>query len=448
MNNHPLQEALLALPDNALESIISSIFMPSLFKALGFEPVEYIPQYFTGNGTVDYAARHNTPNDIFVQTKSNPHLLIELKSRNINLSDGSTQYNSTIKQIQNYLGADAKNCQSVEWGIITNSKNIQLFRRHGKLIYPATLNIEITASNILEVVTDIKQKIENPQRSLTVAVYNNKGGVGKTTTTINLAAALTWMDKKVLIIDFDPNQRDLTNSLGIKNLTEIFYNCLEDKENRVDISTAIIPFKAKSPKSSKQLIFDVIPADNKLFDTDESKLRQEIKINRLRQVLVGLKNQYDYILIDAPPNWRFFSQSAVCAADVVLIPTKHNSMSSLENAAITISQFIPEIQEYRKDGSPIALPIFFNGEKITEAAKIVAQKELDNIINRFKHDHNFNLLPYIYPRYTPAAKKRDIFELPSYASIAGAVFSRTPAAYKDKTAYDYYKNLAKEHFVL
>jgi hypothetical protein len=123
-------------------------------------------------------------------------------------------------------------------------------------------------------------------------------------------------------------------------------------------------------------------------------------------------------------------------------------MPSLENAAITISQYIPEIQEYRKSGTPIALPIFFNGEKISEAAKIVAQKELDNIINRFKHDHNFNLLPYIYPRYTPAAQKRDIFELPNYASIAGAAFSRTPAAYRDKTAYDYYKNLAKEYFLL
>ncbi len=174
-----------------------------------------------------------------------------------------------------------------------------------------------------------------------------------------------------------------------------------------------------------------------------------MKFHSLRQTLTSLKPEYDYILIDSPPNWRFFSVSAVHAADVVLIPTKHNNIFSLENAAIAIKQFIPGVQQTRKDGGPIALPIFFNGEKIPEAQKITAYQAIDNLIEQAKKnkENKFDLLPYFYPRYTQAKKDRHIFELPSYAHIANAAFSRVPAAYKDKTARQYYLELAKEYFL-
>jgi cellulose biosynthesis protein BcsQ len=149
-------------------------------------------------------------------------------------------------------------------------------------------------------------------------------------------------------------------------------------------------------------------------------------------------------LIDSPPNWRFFSQSAVCAADVVLIPTKHNSIFSLENAVTVIKRFIPEIQSQRKDGGPIALPIFFNGESISDAAKVTAKEAISQIIEQGKKDRTYpvDLTPYFYPR-----SNHPIFELPSYAHIAGAAFTRIPAAYKNKIACGYYLALAKEYFL-
>ena len=130
------------------------------------------------------------------------------------------------------------------------------------------------------------------------------------------------------------------------------------------------------------------------------------------------------------------------------MPTKHNNLFSLENAATAIKKFIPEIQEYKKDGSPIALPIFFNGENITEPQREIAQKEISKIIETTKREkERFNLLPYFYPRYTSARKDLHIHEVPSYANIAGAAFSRIPAVYRDSYAREYYKSLAKEYFI-
>ena len=445
MNEQTLSQALLNLPENAQESIVDQIFGSEFLKALGFEIMERVPQYNTGDGgPVDYALRRNTNEDIFLATQSNPYLLLELKGRDVNLSEASAQYQSTVKQLKRYLLAS--NCKTVQWGIITNSIHIQLFRKHGKVIYPATPCLDITPDNLGEIVTNIKQKIENLPRALTVAIYNNKGGVGKTTTTVNLAAVLTLKGKKALIIDFDPNQQDLTNSLGIKQGTETLYSYLEDRKSRVNPSNVIQSFGTKNTKTGHLFQIDVIPADEDLGSQGEDKLRQNFGIRRLYQILNSLKYEYDYILIDSPPNWRFFSQSAIYASDVVLIPTKHNNIFSLENAAVAIKQFIPQVQESRKDGGPIALPIFFNGESITDAGRNTAHKAIEEIIKQTPTS-KFNLRPYFYPRYTQAKQDRHIFELPSYAHIANAAFSRVPAAYKDKTARNYYLELAKEYFL-
>jgi hypothetical protein len=100
MNDQALKQALLNLPQNAQESIVDTIFVPEFLQALGFELMERVPQYNTGSKPVDYALRHNTDEDIFLVTQSNPYLLLELKGRDINLSEGSAQYQSTVKQLK------------------------------------------------------------------------------------------------------------------------------------------------------------------------------------------------------------------------------------------------------------------------------------------------------------------------------------------------------------
>ncbi|MDB9374092.1 AAA family ATPase [Nodularia sphaerocarpa] len=447
MDFAPIKQALINLPDSANEPIVCSVFISELLKILGFNSMETVPSFTTGNGNnaVDYAVRKNSNQDIFIKTKSHPYLLLEAKGRKINLSPNTAQYKGTVKQLKNYLLAP--NCKSAQWGIISNANHIQLFRKHGKVIHPELPCVEITPDNLEKVISVIKQKIDAPQKALTVAIYNNKGGVGKTTTTVNLAATLALLGKRTLILDLDPNQQDLTNSLGLKPKADSLYSWLVNKNSPLP-DGLISPCKF-STKKGVSWHFDIITSDKKLQHLEEEKLRQMITPLRLRQALEAFKLKYDYILIDSPPNWRFFSQSAVCAADVVLIPTKHNSIFSLENAVTVIKRFVPEIQKQRKDGGPIALPIFFNGESITEAGRRTAEQAIDEIIEKSKKDKvdPMDLKPYFYPKSRPAKQNLDVFGIPSFAHIAGGAFTRVPAAYQHKTAHEYYVALVKEYFL-
>lgn len=437
-----LRSALKSLPENAPEPVVNDLFASHLLRELGFQSEEIHPEFNTGDGAVDKAARKTIGDDIFLHTKSNPHLLLELKGRDINLSEDAAQYQKTVNQLKRYLLAP--NCRTVQWGIITNSCNIQLFRKHGKVIYPATQCLSINLENIDDIVAAIRKKIETPTKALTIAVYNNKGGVGKTTTTVNLAAILTFLGKKVLAIDFDPNQQDLTSSLGIPLSKDDVFSALTDRD--VEILSAVHPYAFPLKKANSELRFDVIPADQKMAGYTDDVLRHKFKRNRLYRKLEAARQEYDYILIDAPPNWRLISQLAVYAADVVLIPTKHNNLFSLENAATAMKKFIPEVQREKADGSPVPLPIFFNGEKITPPQLAVAQQEITSILKTAKKE-GVNLLPYFYPKYTNARKDLHIPQVPSYANIASAAFSRIPAVYRDRSAHEYYKNLAKEYFL-
>jgi cellulose biosynthesis protein BcsQ len=433
-----LKSYLEDLPQDAREAIVSTNFARYLISYLGFSDKERIPQYDTGGGGItDFATRRNLENDIFLHTKSNPFLLIELKGREINLTENSPSYKATVNQLKRQLLGN--NCQAAQWGIINNSSHIQLFRKHGKTIFPATTCIELTPDNIDDTIALIKTKIDNTPKALTVTVYNNKGGVGKTTTTVNLAAFLAFLGKKVLVLDFDFNQRDLTSSLlNIKPQNGLLEEALTDKN--IDLKSVIIPYIFKNPKL--QITFDVVPADPKIAGLTEFEYHSKMKISTLHRKLDLARYGYDYIFIDAAPNWRFTSQLAVYAADVVLLPTKHNNSFSLNNAATAIKEFLPEMQKLKKDGTPIALPIFFNGEKITQPQLQLAQKEINQILKNDK-----NLVHYFYPRYTNAKKDLHIHHLPEYAIIASAAFARVPAVYKNRSAYDYYKDLAKEYFL-
>jgi cellulose biosynthesis protein BcsQ len=464
MTNIDWNKILDSIPPNAPEPIVSSLFVEPLLEALGFSNQERFPGFKTGRGAdaVDFAARKNDASNNFLFSPVNPYLLVEVKGRatnaggTINLLEGSFKYSAgtrkytqstpkyidTREQLKKYLLAPK--CQTAQWGIITNATHLQLFRRHDKVVIAATPCLPIDKSNIKGIVAHIKQQIENPPQALTVCIYNNKGGVGKTTTTLNLAAVLRKENKRVLIVDFD-SQRDLTKSLALPNAAVSLFDCLTDTS--LNIRQTIVPFELII-KSVKYWVFDVIPSDIRMEKYTDSSLSAQIQKGaaRLRDLLKVFVNDYDYILIDCPTQWLFFSQSGIYASDVVLIPTKHNGFASLENAARVITEFLPEVKEARQDGGPTALPIFFSGETVTPPSLNMADSEISAIIHREKLRSGFDLEPYYWPKAKTGSKS--IFSLPRYAIVANAAFARVPAVLKNSIVKEYYLGLAKEYFLL
>jgi hypothetical protein len=166
MTNSPLKQAWLNLSPTANEAEIAwHLIIPEILKVLGFifDNGEVVQQYKTGLGgeAVDIAVRKSKIDDKFSHDKSDPSLIIEIKSRATKLDSNSTSYKNTVAQLKRYFHPKATNCSKTKWGIITNADNIQLFRHHGKVVYPLTTNIKLTADNIDEKIDLIKNNFNS-----------------------------------------------------------------------------------------------------------------------------------------------------------------------------------------------------------------------------------------------------------------------------------------------
>lgn len=441
-----LAQILDSLPMGANEATVSSQFVQPLLARLGFDSNDINEQFPTGIGPVDFAARLPIGNEQFRHTGLNPSLLVEVKGQTISLKETQPGYFRYRQQLENYLRAPK--CIAAKWGVLTNSTHLQMFRRHGKIVVPATACTYIKPENIEVVVQELQEMLAHPPKALTVCIYNNKGGVGKTTTTVNLAAILAYRRKKVLVIDFDAQQKDLTDTLGIRPRSIRLLDCLRNPT--IAPNECIVPYHHRF-QNQQAIQIDVIPACSDMQSDTQSGIdfTQEIqgRETRLREFLKPLKDKYDYILIDAPPNWMFFSKSSVYAADVVLLPTKHNSYSSLKNVAFAIAKSIPEIKEFRGDGGPMALPIFFNGENCSPAQLETAQAQLNQLIVDYKKSTAFDLKPYFFPKAKQADQNLSVFTIPSLAWISNADFVRVPAALRHIKVAEAYDKLAKEYFL-
>ena len=232
-----------------------------------------------------------------------------------------------------------------------------------------------------------------------IAFANQKGGVGKTTSAVNIAASVGILGKKVLLIDLDP-QGNTTSGVGInkKNLKSTSYELLIDE---IDAKQAVVVTEFKN--------LSVIPSNISLAGAEFDLYQLENREYRLKKQLDAIKGDYDYIFIDCPPSLGMITVNALAAADAVIIPMQceYYALEGLSQLMITIRK-IKQLYNPELEICGILITMF-NG-------RLILTMQVISELKKYYSDKLFK---------TPVSRNVELSEAPSFG---------TPVYYHDKSS--------------
>ncbi|BDA74911.1 cobyrinic acid a,c-diamide synthase [Calothrix sp. PCC 7716] len=341
-------------PESSESDVEKKVIVP-LLQMLGYSPKDWEPQAAVGKSKLDFLVLPPTSEIPYA-----PYLVIEVKAPSKNLAQNIWQINDYMRKTVAFIGLLTN---GYEFRIIYNyelkpkeilnysqKEFIDNFESLNKLLSkPTCLTIYKTIyqneqnfrSKFLEQISKLFKDEKNianvsesysseknspltiekeKDKSMIITIFNNKGGVGKTTTTINLAAALSKLGKRVLLIDVDA-QANLTTGLGIDPLEDI------EDQGKKDITDLLLDPRTKLEdvvihKQWDDVELDIVPSHIRLSDMEAALIMTPDVDRVLSKKLRKYNEKYDYVLIDPPPSFGKANTISLMASSAVFIPTQ------------------------------------------------------------------------------------------------------------------------------
>jgi chromosome partitioning protein len=337
----------------------SKLIVQYLLPQLGYTPDTWHQEVAVGSIRLDFLAFAAQVIPFVLDANSPLSVVMEAKHPKQNL-------NNHVIRLRHYLTS-----LNIKYGLLTNGKEIRIYQ---KLQYDIQLVFQCSGKEVETKLENIKaligrenlkkgQLVDKPEVQITekhynfetkrkhsmktIAIYHNKGGVGKTTIAVNLAAALRKKGKRVLLIDID-SQANTTFATGL-----IKFQFDEDDDLREQNISHLLEsgdfyFIQEIMRQSDYFNnpeIDVVPSHINLIDKQDKLNQIAVSRSRLISKLKIVENDYDIVVIDTPPSRDYYAEVALIASDYLIIPS---DLKPFANQGLpTVKNFLKQINEYR-----------------------------------------------------------------------------------------------------
>ncbi len=356
----------------------SKFIVHYLLPALGYTPDHWEQEVTFGRIRLDFLAKMSSETSSSTQLQ----IVLEAKHPRQNLDRHVRKFARYLEQV------------NARHGLLINGKQIRVYEQVAGEI---NLRVQLLGRELPDRLAELRALIGRetlqstsplllpftgvlPQKQITlirkmtmkvIAVYHNKGGVGKTTTVINLAAALSKRGKKVLVIDLD-SQANTTYALGLVKFQD---ELNDDIRDRYAYHVLVEGKKFSITEVTRKSDFchpsiDVIPSHIELMEREQELVQLAPSLTRLVKKLKDVEDLYDVVLIDTPPSLNLYAKVALFSADFLLIPSdlKPFANEGLKN----VQRFVNEIDELRESMGRKAIEILgVLASKVATHAKFV-----------------------------------------------------------------------------